>query len=74
MLKVLRARMTEAIGSNDTSMFYERDEEGNLTGNFISPDGYCWGTFYKDKSDFIAAGKQHFKEWVSKQIPKLSDI
>lgn len=73
MLKVLRARMTESIGSNDTSMFYERDEDGNLTGNFISSDGYCWGAFYKNKSDFIAAGKQHFKEWVSKQIPKLSD-
>lgn len=72
-LKGLRARTAEILGTNDTSIFYERDSNGVVTGNFISEDGYCWGQFYADKKVFMDEGKKNFREWLESQTVKYSE-
>lgn len=46
----LRQEMEEA-GITDTEWMYERDSEGNLTGNYVSE--IDWPAFYKARKEFL---------------------
>lgn len=57
-LKALRAQMKD-IGVSDPVKFYEKDSEGNLTGNVIS--SLNWGKWEDEYNEFMKQEKENFK-------------
>lgn len=80
-LSILEDRLKEEYGLSDTSFLYERDDDGNLTGNFITPPdpnimddndnaiAVNYGKWekerYEDKKRFIADFKERHPDWES---------
>lgn len=58
-LKALQVQMKN-LGVNDSAKFYERDREGNLTGNVLS--SLNWGEYETEYNNFMKQKKQEFLE------------
>lgn len=58
-LRILKEQLKN-IGITDTSILYERDRTGKLSGNIISPTN--WGNYELDFAEFKKAAEQQFKE------------
>lgn len=58
-LKVLEAQMQD-LKINDPEIFYERDDDGKLTGNLISE--IHWGRWESDYSDMKRAARKAFED------------
>lgn len=56
-LKALQNKLKE-IGHTDTEIFYERDGDGNLTGNIISERN--WGVWEREHDAFMKEEKEKF--------------
>lgn len=56
-LKALKEELSE-LGISDSIKFYERDENGNLTGNLISSK--LWGVWEQEYNDFMQSKKEEF--------------
>lgn len=69
-LKSLRKEMLSKLGHTDTSIFYEKDKDGNLTGNFIS-DVYT-GSWELDYEKFVKDLNKRFKEQYKLRLPNMT--
>ena len=75
-LRALEQRMY-AVGVRDSKIFYERDHEGNLTGNFISQK--LWGVWENNYNDCMREAKEKFlkdhKDDTSfEQLPEIAKV
>lgn len=80
-LSKLEDQLKEEYGLSDTSFLYERDDDGNFTGNFITPPdpnimddndnavAVNYGKWekerYEDKKRFLADFKERHPDWES---------